>query len=353
LSSGAKISIVMPTLDSGQHVARALESIAGQTFKNSWPMELIVVDSGSKDNTLQALRSFSAHQQGKMATIIVNSPVASPSFQRNLGIESASGDYIAFCDSDDCMKPDMLSALHDAATTTNSDIAVCDFDMAYPERTIEGFSQLSNGYFQPAGSGICDYYYKFGAAPKPNNYVWSRLYRREFLLNTGLRFPDTRYSEDHLFNLSLLFKGPRIAHIGKSLYCYVQHNDSLTRKNVGKANHGQLFLDAFLCAAQAINCQDKEIVEPILAIYAYTRIKSILFYAWLARLPEAETSAAIETFTSNEPARKSLAMCLHNNYIGHYCQMHGLLGESENILRSMLNACINNGKMPDMSREFA
>jgi glycosyltransferase involved in cell wall biosynthesis len=353
LSSGTKISIVMPTFDSGQHIVRALESIADQTFKDSWPIELIAVDSGSRDNTLDALRSFSAHQHGEMVTIVLNSPIASPSFQRNLGIESASGDYIAFCDSDDYMKPDMLSSMHDAAILSNADITVCDFDMAYPDKTTERFSQLADGNFQPTENVICEYYYKFGAAPKPNNYVWSRLYKRKFLLNTGIRFPNTRYSEDHLFNLSLLFKGPKITHVGKSLYCYVQHSGSLTRKNVGKANHGQLFLDAFLSAAQMLNGHDEEIVEPILAIYAYTRIKSILFYAWQAKLPKAETSAAIETFTSNEQARKSLAMCLHNNYIGRYCQMHGISDENENILRSMLNACVENGAMPDMSKVFA
>jgi len=351
LSGVAKISVVMPTLDSGQHVAHALESIAKQTFKVSWPMELIVVDSGSTDDTLTTVRSFAARQE--MATKIISAPDCPPSLARNRGIESASGDYIAFCDSDDSMEPDMLSALHGAAILANADITVCDFDMAYLENTIEHFSQLSDGHFQPTGSGICEYYYKFGAAPKPNNYVWSRLYRRKFLLNAGLRFPDTRYSEDHLFNLSLLFKNPKITHVGRSLYTYVQHNDSAMRKHVRASNHGQLFLEAFLNAAKILDGYDSEIVEPILTIYAYTRVKSILFYAWQAKLSEAETLAAIKTFTSNECARECLATCLHNNYIGHYCQMHGLSCESENILRSMLNACIGNSAMPDMSRVFA
>jgi len=251
------------------------------------------------------------------------------------------------------MKPEMLSVLYDAATTANSDITVCDFDMAYPEKTIEYFAQLSNGIFEPIASGIVEYYYKFGAAPKPNNYLWSRLYRREFLLNSGIRLPDTRYSEDHLFNLSLLLKNPKIAHVGKSLYRYVQHEDSAMRKHVRASNHGQIFLEAFLNAAKILDGQDSEIVEPILAIYAYTRIKSILFYAWQAKLPEAETTAAIKTFTSNELARESLAVCLHNNYIGHYCKMHGISDESKNTLHSMLNACIGNGEMPDMSKVFA
>jgi len=343
----------MPTLNSGQRIVRALESIAGQTFKDSGLVELIVVDSGSVDDTLAAVHSFATHQSSKMATKILPAPDCPPSLARNFGIESASGDYIAFCDSDDYMKPKMLSAMYGAAILVNADITVCDFDMAYPENTIERFSQLSDGDFQIIGTEICDYYYKFGAAPKPNNYLWSRLYRREFMLNSGIRLPNTRYSEDHLFNLSLLFKNPKIAHVGKSLYCYVQHSDSAMRKHVRQANHGQLFLEAFLNAAQTLDCQDKEIVEPVLAIYAYTRIKSILFYAWQARLPEAETSAAISTFTSNECARNRLAMCLDKNYIGHYCRLHEIPHESENILRSMLSACIGNGEIPDMSKVFA
>jgi hypothetical protein len=112
-------------------------------------------------------------------------------------------------------------------------------------------------------------------------------------------------------------------------------------------------LEAFRSAAQMFEGEDKKIAESILAIYAYTRIKSILFYAWQAKLPQAETSTAIKTFTSDEQARESLAICLDKNYIGHYCRMHGFSDESESMLRSMLNACVGNGAMPDMSGEFA
>jgi glycosyltransferase involved in cell wall biosynthesis len=347
LSGGAKISVVMPTFNSGRHIARALKSIAEQTFSGA---ELVVVDSGSTDDTLDIVHSY---RSSTLPIQALAAPDRPPSLARNLGMESATGDYIAFCDSDDCMKPDMLSTMLKAAMGAKSDVTACDFDMAYPERTIESFSQLLDGVFEPIGRGVVDYYYKFGAAPKPNNYVWSRLYRREFLLNGGIRFPNARYSEDNLFNLSLLFKKPKIAHVGKSLYSYVQHDDSAMRKHVRSSNHGQIFLEAFRSAAQMLEGGDKEIAEPILAIYAYTRIKSILFYAWQAKLPEVEAFAAITAFTSDESARGHLAMCLDKDYIGRYCRLHKFPTESEKIVRSMLRACISDGAMPDMSEVFA
>ena len=347
MSGGAKISVVMPTLNSGRYIARALKSLAAQTFEGA---ELIVVDSCSTDNTIDDIHS---HSSVSLPIQILSVPDCPYAQAINLGIDAAQGDFVAFCDSDDYVVPDMLSTMFDAAMKSNSDIAVCDFDMIYPERTIESFARLSNDIFEPVGSGIAEYYYRFGAAPKPNNYLWSKLYRRNFLSKCGLRFPNTIFSGDHLFNLSMLFNGPKIIHVGKSLYCYVQHNDSAMRKHVRCSNHGQIFLGAFCSAAQMLEGRDKKIVEPILAIYAYTRIKSILFYAWQAKLPEAETSAAIKTFTSNELARKSLAMCLDKNYIGHYCQMHCFSDESKDTLRSMLKVCIDNGPMPDMSKVFA
>jgi glycosyltransferase involved in cell wall biosynthesis len=347
LSSGAKISVVMPTLNSGHHIARAIKSLAAQTFEGA---ELIVVDSCSTDDTINEVNS---HRSDSLPIQILSVPDCPYAQAINLGIGAAMGGFVAFCDSDDYMAPEMMSNMHEAAMKSNSDIVVCDFDMAYPEKTVGSFAQLSDGSFEPIGSGVVDYYYRFGAAPKPNNYLWSRLYRRDFLSKCGLRFPNTIFSGDHIFNLSLLFERPKIAHVGKSLYCYVQHEDSAMRKHVRCSNHGQLFLGAFCSAAQMLEGRSQEIVQPILAIYAFSRIKSILFYAWQAKLPEAETLAALQTFTSNKLAKESLAMCLDKNYIGCYCRMHGFSDEFENILRSMLNACMGNGAMPDMSEVFA
>jgi glycosyltransferase involved in cell wall biosynthesis len=335
----------MPTLNAAKYIKTSLDGLSAQSFKD---FELLVVDSGSTDGTVDILRSYE-----NLTARVIDAPVCSPALARNKGIENAIGDYIAFCDSDDRMKPDMLAAMVGLAVQAGADIAVCDFDMIYPERIIENFARLSTGEFRPLGDGVTDYYYRFGAAPKPNNYVWARLYRRGFLTRNAARFPDTRYSEDNLFNLSLLFKTPNIIHIGRSLYDYVQYDDSAMRKHIRRTNHGLLFLETFRNAADILSGHSENITEPILAIYAYTRVKSILFYAWQAGLPEAEIMVAISMFTVDGSVQKYLAICLDRDYIGRYCSLHGFSAEYENTVRGMLRACVDNTALPDMSEVFA
>jgi glycosyltransferase involved in cell wall biosynthesis len=337
----------MPTLNSAKHIAASLDSLTAQTLKDT---EIVAADSGSTDGTADVLRS---HNVKGLPVRAVSAPGLPPALARNAGIENASGDYIAFCDSDDMMKPDMLKTLYETAAADNADIVVCDFDIVYPGRTIKSFSRLSDEKFELSGGKIADYYYRFCAAPKPNNYVWSRLYKRKFLEDNNLRFPNVRYSEDHLLNLSALFKSPRITHVGKSLYCYVQHEDSAMREHIRRTNHGLLFLDGFKKAAETLADKDSDISEPILAIYAYTRVKSILFYAWQAGLPEAEILGAISVFAADGDVKKSLSCCLERDYIGRYCRIHDFSAEWENAVRTMLRACIDGAAMPDMSGVFA
>jgi glycosyltransferase involved in cell wall biosynthesis len=342
-----KISVIMPTLNSAKYLKASLDSLAAQTFKE---FEVLAIDSGSTDETMDIFHSYG---NGGVSARLISAPDLSPALARNIGIENAAGEYIAFCDSDDIMRPNMLKTLYEAAVSDKADIAVCDFDMVYPEKTVENFADLSDEKFELSNNDIVDYDYRFCAAPRPNNYVWSRLYKRGFPPGGKLLFPSVRYSEDHLFNLSALLHAPRIVHIGESLYCYMQRDDSAMRKHIRRTNHGLLFLEAFLKASEISAGKDSAITEPILAIYVYTRVKSILFYAWQAKLLEKETLRAVSAFTSNAEVKRNLSLCVDRDYIGRYCRLHGFSGEWEGVVRAMLGACIDGTAPPDMREVFA
>ena len=342
-----KISVIMPTLNSIEHIESALDGLISQTFKD---FELLSVDSGSIDDTINILRE---HAQKDLRIKIIPTADITPALARNIGIENASGDYIAFCDSDDAMKPNMLETLYETALIDNADIVICDFDMEYPHHTVSNFSKISDACFQLSDDNILEYYYKFCAAPKPNNYIWSRLYKRRFLEDNNIRFQNVRYSEDHLLNLSTLFKTPMITHLEQSLYRYIQHDDSAMRRHIKSTNHGSLFLEGFRAATETLASKPNDISEPILAIYAYTRIKSILFYAWQAKLRDEQTEQAVLVFTSDADVKKHIEMCLRRGYINHYCRIHDLHSRFEDTICQMLQACLDNTALPDMSEVFS
>lgn len=342
-----KISIIMPTYNSISKIKIMLDSLNMQTFKD---FELIVTDSDSTDGTVEFINTYKFEN---IIVKVISAPNCSPALARNMGIEKADGDYLAFCDSDDFMNPKMLEVMYNAININKADIAVCDFSMVYIDRTMEKFSKLNDGVFSFENNSIVDYYYKFSGAPKPNNYVWSRMYRKEFLIDNNIKFPNTRYSEDNLFNLSLLLKSPKIVHVGQSLYDYIQHDDSAMRVHIRKTNHGKLFLETFHNAKLILKNEGAEISEPILAIYAFTRVKSILFYAWQAKLTDNEIADAVDAFVSDDFIKNYLSMCIDKNYISDYCKLHDFSPEWTESVRNMILACLGEGKFPDMSGIFA
>lgn len=99
----ALVSIVMPAYNCEKYVVEAINSILVQTYKN-W--ELLVLDDGSKDNTLQIIEEFS--QNDSRIKALPNGKNMGVSATRNRGIELASGEWIAFLDSDDMWEPEKL-----------------------------------------------------------------------------------------------------------------------------------------------------------------------------------------------------------------------------------------------------
>ena len=90
-----KVSIVMPTYNGAEFLKRSIESVSKQTLKD---LELICVDDGSTDNSLEVLNNLS--NQYDFIKIITQENAGSGS-ARNNGIKNSVGEYIAFLDADD------------------------------------------------------------------------------------------------------------------------------------------------------------------------------------------------------------------------------------------------------------
>lgn len=96
IKNEALVSIVMPAYNCEKYVVEAIKSVLAQTYRN-W--ELLVLDDGSKDKTLQIIEEFS--KKDSRIKTISNEKNIGVSATRNRGIELASGEWIAFLDSDD------------------------------------------------------------------------------------------------------------------------------------------------------------------------------------------------------------------------------------------------------------
>ena len=97
------ISVVIPVYNSEKTIIQCLESVYNQTFKN---IEIIIVNDGSTDNTLERIHRFFLDK--KINHKIINQKNKGVSRARNVGIKSSTGQYIAFIDSDDLWTKDKL-----------------------------------------------------------------------------------------------------------------------------------------------------------------------------------------------------------------------------------------------------
>jgi glycosyltransferase involved in cell wall biosynthesis len=110
------ISVVMPCYNAEAFVAQAVESVFDQTYPN---VELIVVDDGSRDASVDVLRRY-----GNRLTLLQQRNEG-PYPARNRGVAASSGDFLAFLDADDWWSADCLESLHEASVASGASVAYC------------------------------------------------------------------------------------------------------------------------------------------------------------------------------------------------------------------------------------
>ena len=210
------ISLIVPVYNVAEFLPACIESVLAQTFRD---FELILIDDGSTDNSLQVLREY----EKKDARIrVIEQENAGVSAARNAGLDAARGDYIGFVDSDDEILPEMLSDMIAASTEHDADVVCCAFGrIVGEEKHIQRTSDECAVY---SGMEIIQWFFNttFG------NLCWNKIYRRSLV--ESIRFPVGRaYAEDIAFTFRALLPAGKAVFLNKDLYLY--------RKREGSAMH--------------------------------------------------------------------------------------------------------------------
>ena len=168
-----KVSVIVPTYKPGNGLDRVIASLDGQTLPQD-EFETIFVDDGSPDDTLERLQGLAETRPNMRVTSIPNS--GWPSRPRNVGLDMARGEYVVFMDHDDEIYPRGLEAGYEVGAKNQADVV-----NGKETRTSEWFAYW--GAFQEDVS--------LPAQKRPRNlspWTTHKLFRREFLLETGIRF---------------------------------------------------------------------------------------------------------------------------------------------------------------------
>lgn len=183
------ISIIVPVFNAEKYLKTSLESLIAQN--NFEKLEIILVDDGSVDTSLTICQQYANAYPNMIVFSQKNSGV---SVARNVGIQNAHAEYIAFLDSDDYVESSMYSKLYALARNNNSDIAVVDFKRIYENGSSKKYRSNINLKIESRAE-ILKCFFKGGIIG--NNAV-DKLFKRSILNNIAFP-PGYSIGEDMFF----------------------------------------------------------------------------------------------------------------------------------------------------------
>ncbi|MFZ2538910.1 MAG: glycosyltransferase family 2 protein [Oscillospiraceae bacterium] len=209
-----KISVIIPAYNCADLVCYTIKSLQEQTLTE---FEVIIVNDGSKDNTLEVLEVFQNSDQ-RIKIITVDN--AGPANARNVGINEASGEYLCFLDSDDLIDKDMLFEMYSLASQNDLDEVCCGYNMENISTktphikafTYQGFVALNKEAFSKELMPLIKAHLMY--------VVWNKLFKAEFLRQNEIIFQDFMSGEDRLFNIHTFKHITRFGCINKPYYRY-------------------------------------------------------------------------------------------------------------------------------------
>ena len=215
----SRISVIIPVYNSEKYLELCLESIISQTYKD---LEIICIDDGSGDNSPKILDKYAQKDNRILVEKFENNKGVSAA--RNCGLNRATGEYIYFVDSDDWLEENYLEDILKTLIDTDSDIVINRNVISY-----------QNGKFYP-------YNFQQGQLKIPDNTYLDlhkeahnvfcgpccKLYRRKFINDYNIRFPDGYIYEDMFFHFAVFAYAKKIYFYNGKKYFYRDTENSIT-----------------------------------------------------------------------------------------------------------------------------
>jgi glycosyltransferase involved in cell wall biosynthesis len=235
----ARVSVIMPAFNAEQYLASAIESVLGQTYRD---LELIMVDDGSTDGTLEIARDIA--RRDERLTVVTQPNSGRPAPGRNRALAISTGKYVSFLDADDHYLPDRVRVLADALDSHPSWIAAFH-DLTYVNKQgiPEGgtyledtnFPSRANEFLVPLGDGwfeCNERFYVFQSLYYAALHTQTVMIARERVSPSLLRFDEQfLIVDDTDLWIRLGFEG-RMGYLNQPLSCYRRHDTNITGNKI-------------------------------------------------------------------------------------------------------------------------
>lgn len=222
------LSVIMPVYNSEDYLEEAIESILLQDFTD---FELIIIDDGSTDKSLDIIESY-LKRDSRIKFFTTNHEGAGPA--RNVGIANARGFYTLFADADDVYDYHMISSMYSKAVYTNADVVICAYrkfdnitgDSLWDFRPKDIFLKKDRIYASEYSEILF-----MAVPPSP----WGKLIKSSVIKENAIHFQNLTSCNDVAFSYSLLSYAKILAFVNTILLFYRAN----TGKNISKDRSSQ------------------------------------------------------------------------------------------------------------------
>lgn len=215
------ISVIVPVYNVEDYLEECINSILSQTYTN---LEILIVNDGSTDNSLEILQKFSQKDSRISVFTKENGGLSSA---RNYAIDRANGKYFTFIDSDDYIDNNYIEILMKGLIDNDADISIVNYHHVI-EGKIKNFINNDGTISVFSAKEIIEKMYS-----KKNDFIGMlqmaqcKLYKRELFDN--IRYPIGKKYEDAFTTYKLYLNTTKIIYINKSLYSYRIRTGSITQ----------------------------------------------------------------------------------------------------------------------------
>ena len=212
-----KVSVIIPIYNAMQYLHRTISSILSQSFQD---FEIICINDNSTDNSSEVLKEFSS--KDKRIKIINNVKNVGSALSRNIGIDSAEGEYIYFIDADDYIDEKYLECMIDKIEKQKCDIVLNLSVQKVLNENISPYIHQSVPDIKQEGEFLDN----ITVIHNLPCFIWARMYRKAYLNKYNIRFLDAKIDDVEFNTIANMYTENTFVFYGENYY-YTNNSSSV------------------------------------------------------------------------------------------------------------------------------
>lgn len=302
-----KVSVIVPIYNVEKQLDRCMTSILNQTLKD---IEIIMVDDGSPDNC-PAMCDEYAKKDSRIK--VIHKKNGGLGYARNSGLEIATGEYVAFVDSDDFIDVNMYESLYNKSKEEHLDTCYCSFSRYYDSGKTIPALESSNNIIITNRDDIDKFLLSMQGECRDSIVgmsVWRAIYAMNIINDNNIRFVSEKdvASEDIFFDIDYLSKSKKIGYIPEHYYFYYVNDNSITT-NYNKAKYDRMVKMLYLIESKLSTIYDKNLYESYF-LYSILRIFKIILKTEVLMANSSNEGIQVLNKRLSEPIFNRMCECI-------------------------------------------